>query len=328
MTPKHSAAGARLRPSSLLLGAMPLLILSMACAAVSRAQMQPAAPSPGPMPLTPGTTLGISAGDLLTVEVFNTPELSGKFRVAQDGTLSLPQGGVVSVSGMSPVQAQVAIETRLRTAQIMLDPHVSVFVQEYASEGVIVVGEVKNPGTYTLLGEHSLYGALAAAGGPTVNEGSRITVTHPGNPPQEEIIPVVSPNYSALQRSTRVNPGDTVFVSRAGTFYVVGNVGHPGAYPLPSGEPVHVLQAIALAFGTERATSESKASIIRQTANGPETIHVDLKKVYKNEAPNLALEASDILVIPRSGAQAILDTAIPLATSATVSAVIDALIIR
>ena len=294
-----------------------------------QAGTQPGADVPSQRPSTePTLALGISAGDLLTVDVFNTPELSGKFRVQQDGTISLPQGGVVTVSGMSLVQAQEAVEARLRTAQIMLDPHVTIFVQEYASEGVIVLGEVKSPGTYTLLGEHSLYGALAAAGGATVNEGLSITVTRPGNPPREEVIPVTSPNYSTLQRTTRVNPGDTVFVSRAKSFFVLGNVVRPGAYPLPSGEPVRVLEAVALASGTERAAAMSKASIIRQTPAGPQTIPVNLKKIFRNQEPDLFLQASDILVIPGSPVQAILDTAIPLATSATVSAVISASIVR
>ena len=276
----------------------------------------------------PGLTLGISPGDLLTVDVFNTPELSGKFRVQQNGTISLPQGGVVAVGGMSPIATQNAIEARLRDSQIMLDPHVTIFVQEYASEGVIVLGEVKNPGTYTLLGEHSLYGALAAAGGATVNEGLSITITRPGDPLREEVIPVTSPNYSTIQHTTRVNPGDTVFVSRAKSFFVVGNVVRPGAYPLPSGEPIRVLEAIALASGTERAAAMSKASIIRQTTTGPETIPVNLKKIARNQDPDVFLQASDILVIPGSPVQAILDTAIPLATSATLSAIISASIAR
>lgn len=288
----------------------------------------PAAPLPSVSTPTASSSLFISPGDLITIDVFNTPELSGKFRVDQTGMISLPQGGVVNLRGLTAFQAGQAIEARLREAQIMIDPHVNVFVQEYASQGVIVMGEVRNPGTYTLLGEHSLYGALAAAGGPTVNEGSTIVVTHQADPEHKQIIRVTSADYSEAQRLTHVDPGDTVFVSRANVFYVVGNVGHPGAFTLPIGQPLNVLNAIALADGTQRATADSKASIIRTTPNGPQTIPIDIKKIYKNEVPSPVLQAEDILVIPRSGAKAILDTALPLAASATINAVLAALIVR
>lgn len=274
------------------------------------------------------SSLLISPGDLIMIDVFNTPELSGKFRVDQTGMVNLPQGGIVNLRGLTAFQAGQAIEKRLRDSQVMLDPHVNVFVQEYASQGVIVMGEVRSPGTYTLLGEHSLYGALAAAGGPTINEGSTIVVTHQADPEHKQVIPVDSPDYSEAQRLTRVEPGDTVFVSRASVFYVVGNVGHPGAFTLPLGQPLKVLEAIALADGTQRATADSKASIIRTTPNGPQTIPIDIKKIYKNEAPDQQLQAMDVLVIPRSGAKAILDTALPLAASATINAVLAALIVR
>ena len=337
MRPKTSSVCLYFRIAATLvgiavLGSLPLFAQATAQQPMGATAQQSVAPQqatsgPQSTPAAP-VNLMISPGDLIIIDVFNTPELSGKFRVDQTGNINLPQGGVVSLSGLSSTQAGKAIEQRFRDAQIMLDPHVSVFVQEYASQGVIVMGEVRNPGTYTLFGEHSLYGALAAAGGPTTNQGDRIVVTHQANPEKAEIIPVTSPDYSELQRTTRVNPGDTVFVSRASVFYVVGNVGHTGAFPIPLGQPVHVLEAIAVADGTQRATADSKASIIRSTPNGPKTIPIDIKKIYKNESPNLQIEAFDILVIPRSGVKAILDTALPLAASATINAVIASLVLR
>lgn len=302
---------------------------AQAQAAAETSQAQGASPTAGAVAAN-SPSLVVSPGDLINIEVFNTPELSGKFRVDQTGKVSLLQGGVVTLGGLSALEAGQAIERRLREAQIMIDPHVNVFVQEYASQGVIVMGEVRSPGTYTLLGEHSLYGALAAAGGPTLNQGSTIVVTHQADPDpmHKVIVPVSSPNFSELQRSTRVNPGDTVFVSRASMFYVVGNVARPGPYPLPWGQPVRVLEAISLAEGTQRATADSKASIIRQTPSGPKTIPIDIKKIYKNEVPDTPLEAMDVLVIPRSGLKAVLDTTLPLASAATLNAVINALIYK
>lgn len=287
---------------------------------VLRAQEVAPAKSTGGLTVTPG--------DLLDVEVLNTPELSGKFRVSQTGSISLAQGGAISLNGLSAIEAGSAIEQRLRSAQIMLDPHVTVFVQEYASQGVIVVGEVNRPGTYTLLGEHSLYGALAAAGGPTPNEGRTITITHENEPDKPVVIESRGTRFSDVERSTRVEPGDTVFVSKTGIYYVVGNVERPGGFPLPAGEEVTVLAAIALAQGIQRATAESKVSIIRDTPNGIISIPLDYRKISENKAPNPVLQARDILVIPRSGFKAILDTTIPYASSSLIAAVTSALIVR
>ncbi len=300
----------------------------LACALLGFASVCTLAQVPTTQTQPTSANLMISPGDLINLDVFNTPELSGKFRVDQTGKINLLQGGVVDLSGLSALGAGQAIEQRLRDAQIMIDPHVNVFVQEYASQGVIVVGEVRSPGTYTLLGEHSLYGALAAAGGPTLNEGDSIIITHQANPEHKEVIEVRSPNFSETQRATRVNPGDTVFVSRASVFYIVGNVAKPGPFSLPAGQPINVLEAISLAEGTQRATADNRVSIIRATPNGPQTIPLDIKKIYKNEAPNVQLQAADILVIPRSGVKALLDTTIPLASAATLNAVLDALIVR
>lgn len=297
-----------------------ILLAGFACAPVIRAQASAA--------VRPAGGLMVEPGDLLDIEVFNTPELSGKFRVSQSGSVGLPQGGVISLSGLSAIEAGTAIEQRLRSAQIMIDPHVTVFVQEYASQGVIVMGEVSRPGTYTLLGEHSLYGALAAAGGPTPNEGRTITITHQNAPDKPEIVESRGPKFSEVERATRVDPGDTVFVSKTGIYYVLGNVEHSGGFPLPTGEDITVLAAIALAQGTQRATAESKVSIIRETPNGVQTIPLDLKKISENKVPNPVLQARDILVVPRSGLKATVDATIPYATTSVIAAVTSALIVR
>ena len=113
------------------------------------------------------TPLTIDSGDVINVQIFNTPELSANHRVGSDGEITLPGAGAVKVAGFTPLQAGSAIEKLLRDTQIMLDPHVTVTVTEYTTEGITVLGEVRNPGTYPLLGTQSLNSALAAAGGVT-----------------------------------------------------------------------------------------------------------------------------------------------------------------
>ena len=96
------------------------------------------------------------------------------------------------MNGLSPIEAASRIEATLRQQQIMLDPHVTVFVNEYSSQGVRVLGQVRSPGTYTLLGQHSLEDALSAAGGTTAEQGGTITITHANDLSHPYILDVYS----------------------------------------------------------------------------------------------------------------------------------------
>lgn len=272
--------------------------------------------------------LQIGPGDLLEVQVFNTPELSGRVRVDEQGDVHLPVAGALAVGGETPGAAAAAIETLLKVKGIMLDPHVSVFVQEYATQGVTVLGEVKMPGTYSLLGPHSLSDALAAAGGPLPTEGPTITITRVSDREHPVTIDVNQPDHQSILQSTVVSPGDTVVVSKAAMIYVVGDVARPGAYYVQNGQPVTVLSALAFASGLNPTASGKKASIIRPTADGALTIPIDLDKVMENKTANVRLQASDVLVIPRSGAKVFLQYAVPGATSAVAGAAASALVIR
>jgi polysaccharide biosynthesis/export protein len=284
---------------------------------------------PAPVPVQNTQALiRIAAGDLIDVQVFNTPELSAKLRVSQEGLISLPDTGDIAVGGLTPPEAGTKIEKSLRDSQVMLDPHVTVLVTEYSTQGISVLGEVRKPGTFLLLGRHSLYDALSAAGGVTQQLGSNIQITHQSDPTRPEIVPVNSPNYSELQRLTEVKAGDVVVVSRAETIYVVGDVGHPGEYFILNGQKLSVLNAIALAQGVNPTARASKASIVRKTATGAETIPVNLNRIAKINGENLILRPSDVLVVPRSGAKSFLNVVLPGVTGAVAGSVAAALVLR
>jgi polysaccharide export outer membrane protein len=270
----------------------------------------------------------VGPGDLLDVQVFDTPELSAKLRVDESGVITLPLGGHVKVSGLSTVAAAQAVSTQLRDAQILQEPFVTIQIAEYATQGITVLGEVKSPGTYSLLGPHSLYDLLAAAGGTTITEGDSIVITHAGNVSAPQTIKVDTPDYSALQKTTMVFAGDTVVVSRAELVYVVGDVGHPGAFYMQNGAPLTVLDAVALAQGTTKTSAVAASSIVRKTATGAQTIRFNLNKIMQNKSDNFALMAGDVVVIPRSGFKDFVNIALPGATGAVTSAVATALIVQ
>jgi polysaccharide export outer membrane protein len=247
--------------------------------------------------------LQIAPGDLLDLNVFDTPELSAKLRVDEHGAVTLPVAGTLSVLGLTAEQAGRAIEARFRGTDVLKDPHVSVTVLEYATQGVTVLGEVKNPGIYPLLGTHGLLDLVSAAGGPTTSAGKDVTVTHRDDPDHPVIARIESKPGSSAQSNIDIRPGDTIMVAHAGIVYVMGAVGKPGGFLIENNDRLTVLQAIALAQGTNRTASLNHAKLIRKTDGVRHELPVRLKKILANKAEDQMLADGDILFIPSSTAK-------------------------
>jgi polysaccharide export outer membrane protein len=286
-----------------------LFVLSLAVVLPSPAQ-QSALPvsssSVNPMqtPTSGGAhALRLSAGDLLDVKVLGTtdPDFSPKLRVDEQGAITLPYAGPLSVAGMTAEDAALRIEARFRDKDILKDPHVSVTVLEYATQGVTVLGEVKNPGVYPLLGTHGLLDLISAAGGVTPTAGKAVTITHREDTSHPEIVNVDNKPGSTSAFSVDIRPGDTIVVSHAGIVYVLGDVGKPGGFLIENTDRLTVLQAIALAQGTNRTASPDHSKLIRKTATGREELLVPLKKILSDKAPDQLLADGDILFVPGSG---------------------------
>ena len=107
------------------------------------------------------------------------------------------------VGGLTAEEAAVSIESLLRDEKILKHPHVEVFVQEYATQGVSILGEVKNPGVYPELGSHSLLDFISVAGGITPTAGKAVTVTHKNDP---ETITVRLKEYATVVYTNRFTP--------------------------------------------------------------------------------------------------------------------------
>jgi polysaccharide export outer membrane protein len=267
-------------------------------------------------------SLIISAGDLLDLQVFDSPDLSGKLRVNQHGEINMSLGGSIKVEGLTAEQAAGAVELHLRAANILKNPHASISVLEYATQGVTVVGEVKNPGVYPLLGSHSALDLIAAAGGSTPDAGSLVTINHRDDPNHSTVVDLTdrgSEHTSATDLGVR--PGDTVVVAHAGIVYVIGAVTRPGGFLIQHTNRLTVLQAIALAQGTNRTAALDRAKLIRTTPDGRQEIQVPLKRILANKASDQALANNDILFVPSSAAKDALqslESILPSVASASV----------
>jgi polysaccharide export outer membrane protein len=264
---------------------------------------------------TPSTRLG--AGDLIEVNVYNVAELSTKARISNTGDVYLPLIDYVHVGDLTIEEAQVVIQKRLEDGGFVRSAHVTIFLDESISQGVTLLGDVTRPGVYPALGQRKLYDLLSAAGGFTPTAGRKVSIVRQNS--QSGPITLNLPRNLAddMQDDIEVHPGDTITVPRAPIIYVVGDVGRPAGLLVDNGS-LTVLQALALAGGTNHTAKMSGVRIIRKGPNGMNETRVPLKKMLEAKAPDFPLQADDILFVPLSAARVAAEETVQTAISATV----------
>ena len=247
------------------------------------------------------TRLGL--GDLIEISVYGVPELSTKARISSSGDVYLPLISYVHVADLSPEEAQALIEKRLADGGFLKNPHVSVFIDEYASQAVTVLGEVAKPGPYPIIGERRLYDLISTAGGLTEKAGRTVTIAHRATPNQPMTVHLAEGLAQTSDSNVPVKPGDTIVVQRAGIVYVVGDVGKPSGF-LMDNDNLTVLKAIALAGGTNRTAKLNGAKIIRKTPDGMQETAIPLKSILQAKVADVPMHADDILFVPGSAGKA------------------------
>jgi len=267
-------------------------------------------------------SLRLSVGDLVEMTVYGVPELTTKTRISTEGEMYAPLIGYTHVAGLTTEEAQKLVQARL--ADYVKNPHVSLLVTEYASDGVSVLGAVNRPGVYPVLGQQRLFDLISAAGGLSDKAGRSLTVTHRSDPSKTVTIDFTRNLKDDPETNVAVFPGDTIIVRKADVIYVVGDVARPSGLLMEGGE-LSVLQAVALAGGTNHTAKLNGAKILHKTPNGMTETPVELKKILQAKAPDLPLHADDILVIPSSTGKVIagatLQAALQAATLLSVAAV-------
>ena len=212
-----------------------------------------------------GTDYVVGHDDVLAIQVWNQPSLSGKFTIDPDGRLNFPLIGRLAAS-------------RTSAGLIPKEPHVSVTVENYRSRQVVVTGEVKQPGRYVMTGRSTLLETLAQAGSPTPSAGSEVIVLRraAGSGDGQASTPQASANVirvdltalesGVLTHNIEVLDGDTIMVPKAEQVFVFGHVRSPGSYAVRKGTTI--LQALALAGGLTERGSERRIRVVRTAASG------------------------------------------------------------
>ena len=249
---------------------------------------------------------------MLDIRVFNRPQFSREaVRVDSSGMIRMPLiEGEIRAACLT--ESELAAEVTRRYQEYLRDPQVDVFIKEYNSQPVAVIGQVRLPSRFQLTRRVRLLELLTFAGGLTDNAGRTIQVVHTGSGTScDAVVENVSTsgldNYKVSETlrgedlaNPFVQPGDVVSIAEAEQVFVIGNVVRPSAIALR--EPITVTRAIAMAGGTMPDTKKDRIRIIRQTAGTTEKneIFVDLKAIDKRMAEDVVLIAGDIVDVPVS----------------------------
>jgi polysaccharide biosynthesis/export protein len=246
-------------------------------------------------------SLLIGHGDVLHIQVYDTPEMEQRARVTDAGDIPLSFIGNVKVSGMTPGEASSEIEHRLIAAGIMVHPQVTVRVDEYATQNVSVMGQVVKPGPYEVDTRRKVIDVLALAGGLTDIADRHITIERSGDPNKKIEYYYSNEAGVALQEDPMVYPGDTVIVPKAAVVYVLGDVLKPGGYPInTNNSKMTVLQAVALAGYANHSAAVGKSKLVRKTPTGVEQIDLPMSAMQKGKTQDIALMPDDVVYVPFS----------------------------
>jgi polysaccharide biosynthesis/export protein len=244
-------------------------------------------------------TLLIAPGDVLHVQVADTPEMEEHARVTDQGNIPVIGIGDVKVSGLSPADAAQAVHDKLIASHYLNHPQVFINVEQFATQQVSVLGEVKSSGAYPVSTPRPILAVLALAGGLTPEANRHILIERHGD--QKNPVPYfVSNNGSqAISDQVFVDPGDTVFVPRAGVVFILGDVNRPGGYVMSNNESqLTVLEALALAGGPTKTAKEAHAHLIRpRTGGGYVDTEFNVADLEKGKKPDWALSPGDIVYV-------------------------------
>lgn len=274
-------------------------LLAVVLLAPSLAAGQQASPVQEPLKKTSADYV-IGARDLVAVSVWNQPSLSGKFTVDSDGTMAVPLLGRVPAAGRTVRDLEALLTQRLADG-FLRNPEISITIEDYRSQRVFVVGEVRQPGPIQLTGRTTLIEVLALARSTTAEAAKEAVIVRApaGTTPTGAILPgqlagndVIRIDLNALETGGLANnivlrDGDTVFVPRAPTVVVFGQVRSPGVYPI--GTATTVVEVLALAGGVSDRGAANRIKILRTTGGKKVEVKAKLSDVVK---------PGDTLIVP------------------------------
>ena len=266
----------------------------------------------------------IGPGDLLEIRIFNRPQLSREaVRVDARGVIRMPLIEE-DIQSACLTEGELGKDIAQRYRKYQRNPQVDVFIKEYNSQPVAVIGAVEKPGKFQLQRRVRLLELISSAGGPTQKSGKRIQIAHvgrhftcqgatqdlPGGVLSEreessdyDIFNLTETLQGEGKANPYVQPGDIISVPEAEQIFVVGNVFKPATIPLR--EPTTVSEAIAMAGGALPDTKTDRIRVIRKVAGESEKMEliVNLRDIVRKKSTDLLLQPGDIVEVNVSGSK-------------------------
>ncbi len=238
----------------------------------------------------------LGPGDLIAIDVFQVDELKGTVRVSSTGFIKLPLTGKIMLGGLTVSEAESEISEKL--LRYLQDPIVNVFVKEYRSQNITVLGAIAKPQVYTVTRQNFLLDILSISGGLTKEAGDICYIQRKG-----ETI-VINIRDLLIGGQVRLNipvfAGDLIHVPAGGVIFVNGSVKSPGSFVLQG--TVTLSQAISMAKGFQFNAKQNQIRIYRDS--GKETldiIEVDYNKILTEMNKDIVLKDKDIVIVPKDG---------------------------
>ena len=236
----------------------------------------------------------LGAGDGIRITVYQNPDLTLEARVSEVGTITYPLIGVVKIGGMTIAGAERTIADALQSGNFIKQPQVNIFPLHIRSNQVSVLGQVNHAGRFALETFNTRVSeAIALAGGISATGGDVAILTgeRAGKPFRRKInIPALFLDKNKASEDVVVAGGDVIYVPRAPTFYIYGEVQRPGSYRLEDGMTVR--QALVQGGGPTARGTERGLRIYRRASDGrTEALSPD---------PNALVEPNDVLYVGES----------------------------
>ena len=259
--------------------------------------------------------------DVLSIVVYEEKDLSrGAVRVSADGFISFPLIGRVKVENLTTSKIERLIARKLAEEQYLLDPHVSVMVTEYKSKRFLVLGAVKNPGSYSLQAQECVLDAISRAGGirrtreaywgmaggEQAGKKGMIIRTENLNTDHARKIVINLDLEGLLKGRDQISniflvDKDVLFIPTAEHFYIIGEVIRPGSYSIADKE-ITLVEAISIAGGFTRVAARNRTRIIRVEDGVEKIIEVRVDVITKagKKIQDIPIKPGDVIVIPES----------------------------
>lgn len=233
----------------------------------------------------------VGPGDVISIAVYDNPDLTTKVMVNSDGKIVMPLLGLVEVENLSIPDITREITRRLANGYLV-NPQVNVFIEEYRSKKVVILGKVRNPGLVELSGAITFLELVSKAGGLDTDAGDTAMIKRNSKEGSDIIIVdlVALIEKGDLSQNVQIFDGDTVNISKGGMCFVTGEVKSPGTYPCE--DDTTILKIIALSGGFTGKASKSGVRIVR--------VENDEKKLMKNVPLDTMLRQDDVIVVPES----------------------------